>query len=148
METLKFEVKIDAGRKQVWDTMLHPDTYREWVNVSWPGSHFEGKWVQGEDIKFLSAGQGGTLATLVEVRPYEVILARHVAVIRSDGSEDRTSDVARGWVGTTERYTFTETNGGTVLSVLVETSPEWSDMFSEGWPAALEKLKAMSEGAR
>ena len=43
MKHLEFKTQIEADKKKVWDTMLRPETYKEWVNVSWPGSYYEGK---------------------------------------------------------------------------------------------------------
>jgi uncharacterized protein YndB with AHSA1/START domain len=146
MKKLSFEINIAASRQKVWDTMLSPETYKEWVNVSWPGSRYEGNWKQGENMRFISPGQGGTLANLAEVRPNEFILAKHIAVLNPDLTEDRNSEIAKGWIGSTESYTFTEKNGKTELKVEVHTNPEWESMFAEGWPAALKKLKEMSEG--
>jgi uncharacterized protein YndB with AHSA1/START domain len=145
MKKLEFKIDISAGKQKVWDTMLKPETYKEWVNAAWPGSYYEGTWKQGENIKFISPGQGGTLATLVECRLYEFILAKHIAVIRADGTEDRDSDQAKNWVGTTESYGFTESNGKTELKTEMNTSPEWEKMFSDGWPNALTKLKEICE---
>ena len=145
MKRLEFKTQIAADKKKVWETMLNPETYKQWVNVSWPGSYYEGTWAKGEELKFFSPGQGGTLAKLVEQKPYDNILAEHVAVINADGSEDCNSDVAKGWIGTTERYTFTEKNGKTELTIQIKTPPSWSSMFEEGWPNALAKLKEMCE---
>ncbi len=145
MKRLEFSTQISAPKKKVWDTMLQPATYKEWVNVSWPGSYYEGKWAKGENLKFLAPKHGGTLATVVEHTPYETILARHIAAINSDGSEDRTSVVAKGWIGTTERYTFTEHNSKTTVTIGIETTPEWEKMFNDGWPNALKKLKEICE---
>jgi uncharacterized protein YndB with AHSA1/START domain len=145
MKKLEFKIAIAASRKKVWDTMQDPKTFKEWVNAGWPGSYFEGKWKQGENLRFLSPGQGGTMATLVEHRPYEFTLAKHIAVINADGTEDRESDAAKGWIGSTEAYTFTEKNGTTELKVEILTYPEWETMFSNGWPGALGKLKEICE---
>ena len=62
-----------------------------------------------------------------------------------DGSEDRESDMAKGWIGTTEAYTFTGENGSTKLDVELTTAPEWASMFEDGWPKALEALKQLAE---
>ena len=145
MKKLEFKIDITASKQKVWDTMFNPETYKEWVNVSWPGSYYEGNWKQGENLRFISPGQGGTLATLAECRPYEFILAKHIAVINADGTEDRDSEIARGWIGTTESYTFTEDNGKTELKTEMNTSPEWEKMFTDGWPKALAKLKEICE---
>jgi len=145
MKTLEFNINIAASPEKVSKIMLEPATYKEWVNVSWPGSIYEGTWKKGGNLRFISQGQGGTLATLEEFKPNEFILARHIAVILSDGSEDTDSDMAKGWIGTTESYTFTEKNGGTELKVEIKTNPAWEKMFAEGWPKALDKLKELCE---
>ena len=145
MKHLEFKTQIEADKKKVWDTMLQPATYKEWANASWPGSYYEGRWAKGENIRFISPGHGGTMATLLEQKPYDNILAKHVAVINPDGSEDRNSEVAKGWIGTTERYTFKEKKGKTEVKVEIDTTPEWESMFSEGWPNALAKLKELCE---
>ena len=145
MKKLKFDININAPRKKVWDTMLQPETYREWTNVSWPGSSVEGEWKEGKNLRFASPGQGGTLATVIKHKPFEQTMARHIAVINPDGTEDRESEVAKGWIGSTERYSFAERDGKTTLTVDIETPPEWEPMFQDGWPAALKKLKEISE---
>ncbi len=145
MKKLEFKIDIAANPQKVWDTMLSPETYKEWVNVSWPGSYYEGNWKQGENLRFLSPGRGGTLATLIEHRPYEFSMAKHIAVINSDGTEDRDSEVAKGWIGSTEAYTFTENDGETELKVEVNTNPGWEKMFTDDLPKALGKLKEICE---
>ncbi len=145
MKKLESKIDIAASPKKVWDTMLKPETYKEWVNAAWPGSYYEGSWKQGENIRFISPGQGGTLATIVECRPYDYVFAKHVAVIDANGGEDRDSKAAQDWIGTTESYTFTEKNGKTQLRTEMNTNPEWAKMFSDGMPKALAKLKEICE---
>jgi len=145
MKTLEYQIDINASKEKVWNTMLQLETYKQWVEVSWPGSSYEGEWKQGEAMRFGSPGQGGTYAELREVRPYEHIYAEHTAAINPDGSLDRDSEMAKGWVGTTESYTFTEKNGKTELKIQMKTNPDWVSMFNEGWPPALEKLKELCE---
>ena len=145
MKHLEYKTQIAANKKKVWNTMLAPDTYKVWTGVSWPGSTYEGIWAKGENIRFIGPSGEGTLATLVEQKPYEDLLAKHIAVIKADGSEDRDSDVAQGWVGTLERYTFKEHDGKTELTVSIDTTPAWESMFNEGWPNALAKLKEICE---
>jgi hypothetical protein len=59
--------------------------------------------------------------------------------------EDRDSEVAKGWIGTTESYNFTEQNGVTTLTIELTINPEWEKMFSDSWPKALAKLKEVCE---
>jgi uncharacterized protein YndB with AHSA1/START domain len=146
VKTLKFDILIDATPQKVWDTMLEKETYKQWAGVSWPGSSYTGEWKQGASIRFTGdEGGGGTYAEITELEPYKKVAADHVAVILEDGSLDRESDMAKGWIGTTEAYTFTGENGGTKLDVELTTNPEWASMFEEGWPKALEALKQLAE---
>ena len=142
---VEFQVRVNASKKHVWETMLHPATYNEWANAGWPGATYEGTWAEGEEVKFVSASGEGTLATLVAHKPYDLSHAKHMAVLLKGGAEDRDSELALGWIGTHERYTFTEEDGVTALTVTITTTPEWAAMFSDGWPKALNKLKVMCE---
>ena len=146
MKKLEFKTEIAAKRDKVWRIMFGPKTYREWVNVSWPGAYYQGEWKTGENMRFIGDnGKGGTLANLVEVREPEYVFAKHIAVITEEGKEDRTSAEAKGWIGSTEEYKFTEKNGKTELKVTINTTPEWESMFTDGWPDALKKLKEICE---
>lgn len=145
MKHIEYNIEINTDKQKVWNTMLDRETYKEWVSTSWPGSTYEGKWAKGERIDFVSPGMGGTRATITDYKPYEFVLAKHVAIINPDGSEDRESDGAKGWIGITESYTFTQKNGTTHLKIEIETNPEWQKMFDDGWPGALQKLKEMCE---
>lgn len=146
MEHLVYKVVIAAPAKRVWDTMLERETYRQWVAKSWPGSNYEGTWAKGENVRFIGPDGSGTLAEIVELKPFKNVLARHVAVLGPGGKEDRTSEVAKGWVGITEEYTFDEHNAKTTVTVSIETPSEWRTMFDDGWPIALEELKNITEG--
>jgi uncharacterized protein YndB with AHSA1/START domain len=145
MEHLEYEVVISAPANKVWETMLQKESYKQWVGKSWPGSSYEGKWEQGEKIRFIGPDGGGTLAEFLEVKPNKRILARHIAILGPGGTEDRTSEMAKGWIGTIEGYTFDEHDGKTTLTVSIETTPEWRQMFDDGWPASLEELKRITE---
>jgi uncharacterized protein YndB with AHSA1/START domain len=145
MENLEYKIVISAPAKTVWETMLQEETYKQWIAKSWPNSFYKGKWEKGEKISFIGPDGSGTLAELVEVKQYERILMRHIAVLIPGGIEDRTSEVAKGWIGISEGYKFAEHNGKTTLTISIETNSEWRTMFDEGWPTALEELKTISE---
>lgn len=145
MNHLEYRTQINAPVKKVWDTMLNPESYKEWIAVAWEDSYFDGSWAPGEKVKFLSAKGGGTLAEVKACTTHQHLLLEHIAVINEDGSEDRNSDAAKNWIGTKEEYRYTEKNGSTELVVTIECFPEWEEMNNSGWPAALNKLKEMCE---
>jgi uncharacterized protein YndB with AHSA1/START domain len=145
MEHLQYKVVIAAPAKVVWDTMLQKETYIQWVSTAWPNSSYEGQWKKGEKIRFIGPDGSGTLAEIVELKPYERVLAKHIAILGKGGTEDSTSEVAKDWVGITEEYNFTERNGQTEVRVDIGTTPQWRAMFDEGWPVALQDLKRIAE---
>lgn len=145
MKELEFNAEIAAPKKKVWDTMIDLDTYKEWTDVAWPGSTFEGQWKKGNDIRFVGPDSSGTLATITDFQPYDRITAKHIAILLKGGSEDRSSEDAKRWAGTLESYYFDEQKGKTNLKVKLKITPEWESMFKEGWPKALDKLKEIVE---
>lgn len=145
MKKLEFKIDIAASPEKVWKTMLELETYKQWVGVSWPGSTYKGSWKQGETINFTGDEGGGTQAKLHVVKPFEFVDAEHIAVINSDGSLDKESDMAKEWIGTKESYRFEPTKNGTQVIAQLVTPENWAKMFSDGWPAALKKLKELSE---
>jgi len=145
MKKLIFKADIRASKEKVWKTMLDPVTYIEWVKNSWPNSYYDGEWEKGTNIKFISPGRGGTLANLEECKPCDYIMARHIAVLNPNLTEDRTSNIAKDWIGISESYTFSENNKVTTITVEINTNPSWQRMFTDGWPAALKKLKEICE---
>jgi hypothetical protein len=111
--------------------------------LSWSlGSHLR---QQGAQIRFTGADGGGTLGEVIELDPYAKVDLHHIAVLLDDGSEDRTSEMAKTWIGSTETYTFTPVDGSTKLDVALTIPPEWADEFESGWPKAIEALKQLAE---
>ena len=145
MKNLEYKIHIKAPKQKVWETMIQPGTYEEWVAASWPGSSYKGKWNEGEKIKFVSKNGGGTLALIEVFKPYNYISAKHIAILLEGGKEDYDSDMAKGWIGTMESYSFNERDGETDLTVEMIINPDWQKMFDEGWPKALKELKEICE---
>lgn len=149
MEKLNFEVKINAPAQTVWATMLEDATYREWTSAfSENGSYYEGDWNQGSEIRFLGPDDdgslGGLIATVEESRPHEFLSLRYLGQIVG-GVDDRTSDAATAFIGAHENYSFTESDGVTLVEVELESEDDWADMLKDAWPGALAKLKELAE---
>lgn len=145
MKQLQYSIEIDADKSHVWRTMLEPGLYEQWVKAFSEASRFEGKWAQGETVRFVDQNMGGTQAILEIFKPYDCILAKHIAMISQDGKEDTESDGAKQWIGTTEKYLFSESAGTTTLTVEMATHPSFAEMFDTCWPKALENIKALAE---
>lgn len=142
-----YSIVISAPREKVWKTMLEPETYVQWTNVSWPGSRYEGTWAAGETLKFVGETGGGTKAILRDYRENEFALAEHIAILEDGGTEDTESAGAKSWIGSREVYFLREKDGKTVLDTLMYLKPAWKDMFTEDWPKAMKKIKELSENS-
>lgn len=145
MKHLEYTIDISVPAEKVWNIMLNEQSYQQWVATAWPNSSYKGKWEQGTEISFLSPGEGGIKARLDIVKPYEHVLATHIALVDKDGNEERSAERSNGLIGTREEYRFKEVNGKTTLTVSIETDPAWTEMFNDGWPTALQDLKNMCE---
>lgn len=129
--------------------MLDPSSYSEWTAAFNPGSRFEGSWDTGSKILFIGpdpagGGEAGMVARIAENRPHEFISIEHIGIIKN-GVEDFESDEVKKWTPAFENYTFTEKDGGTLLSVDMDTAEEYKAMFQEQWPKALAALKELAE---
>ncbi len=141
---LEFRTTIAAPVERVWDEMLGDESYCEWTAAFHEGSYFEGSWVQGEGIRFLSPSGDGMIAEIAENLRHERISIRHLGYVMN-GVEDTESEAVRAWAPAYENYIFRPVAGGTELIIEQDVSGEFEQMMQESWPKALERLKALCE---
>lgn len=145
MVRLNYIVTIDEPKEHVWKTMLNPSTYPEWARAFSPNSTYAGDWIEGAYMLFTDPNMGGTKAVLEKVVPYQLIRARHLAILNKEGTEDTQSDEAQKWIGAIEEYRFSELNGKTTIDVEMTIHKDFVSMFKESWPQALNLLKKLCE---
>lgn len=142
---LHYEILINAPKQRVWETMIDSATYNDWAKAFSDGSSFEGEWGEGNTMLFFDAKQGGTKAVLKTFKPYDHMLAEHVAMV-DPNKAPLDNEAVQNWLGTTEEYVFEETeNGGTKLMINMKTHEQFKEMFDGTWPKALELLKEICE---
>jgi hypothetical protein len=144
MKTLHYAATIDAPRKQVWDVMLGPETFKAWTTPFAEGSYFEGSWDEGRKIRFLIPDGSGMTSMIAQNRPYEFLSIKHLGIIK-DGIDDTESDVARRWAPAYENYTFANADTATELKIDVDAAPDFEAFMEDAWPKALAKLKTLCE---
>ena len=142
--TLHREVLIDAPKKAVWDTMLKSPTYEAWTSGFCEGSHFEGSWDQGAEIRFLDPDNNGMISVIEKNVQYEFVSIKHIGVIHG-GVADIDSEEARAWAPAYENYRFSEADGKTKLEIDMDITSEHEQMMSDMWTRALQKLKDLCE---
>ena len=145
---LNFEISIRAKAGKVYTRMLDEVSYKEWTAAFDPSSTYKGSWEKGSKMLFLGTDHNGKVAGMVS-RIKENIPDRYVSIehlgIFQDDNEITSGPEAEGWAGAMENYTFTETNGTTLLSVDLDASKEFLPYFTETWPKALDRLKEICE---
>jgi hypothetical protein len=143
MINLKYLIGINAKKEHVWKTMLDKETYQQWAKAFSAGSTFSGEWKQGETMLFFDPDLGGTKAVLKIFNPYNEILVNHVSMVDKDKNENNEHEMAKKWIGSTERYIFTEAGNSTKLEVEMNTDEVFAEMFNKSWPKALEIIKSL-----
>ncbi|MEX0616262.1 MAG: SRPBCC domain-containing protein [Candidatus Woykebacteria bacterium] len=129
--------------------MLSDQTFREWTKTFSPDPHFVGSWEEDSEIRFLGSDpktgeQGGMFSRIRENKKYEYLSIEHQVIIEN-GQVDTTSEKAKKWAPSYENYTFKEENGSIEVTVDVDVDEEIISDFEKMWPAALAKLKEISE---
>ena len=145
-KTLTFTVSIAAPRQLVWDTMLDPESYKAWTSVFTEGSYFTGSWDEGSKIHFLGPDGSGMTAVIAKSTPHEFISIRLLGEI-SNGVEDTTSEKVRAWAPAYENYEFADAEGGSTVTVSLDTVPEYVQFMLDTYPKALALLKDLCERA-
>ena len=143
LERLQWSVDIAAPASRVYETVIDPDSYKQWTSAFGDGLTFEGSWQQGQRMRFLTANGDGVISEIAENRPNEFISIRHLGYI-ANGVEDTSSPAIRAWAPAYENYIFTATPQGTKLTVEQDMTDEFEGMVNT-WPKALGKLKALCE---
>ncbi len=149
MQTLHFTAFINAPREKVWHAMLDDKTYREWTKPFNAGSFYEGSWEQGSKILFKGTNEkgeveGGMVSRIAESRKPEFVSIEHMGVI-IDGKEVTDDPQYKDWAGARENYTFAEKDGGTKLTVDLDTVDEMAEEMGGMWEKALVVLKGLAE---
>lgn len=151
MKKLQFKIVINAPVVKVYNTMLGLDnkaTYEAWTVEFNPTSTYEGSWEKGTKILFIGTGEngekGGMVAEIAEHIPNKFVSIRSYGILKG-GTEITTGEEVEKWAGGLENYTFEENNGITTVTVEVDMIDDFVGYFSETYPKALNKLKAILE---
>ncbi len=141
MEKLTFTSNINAPRERVWQVRWDDASHRAWTAVFHVGSHAVSDWQEGSKILFLGPdGSSGMTSRIAKLVPNDTMIFEHLGEV-SKGVEDFTKD----WAGAQEKYFLRSTDGGTELSVELETGCDFAEYFHTTFPVALAKVKELAE---
>jgi uncharacterized protein YndB with AHSA1/START domain len=146
MQKINFSTNINAPKEKVWEMLWNLDAYKAWTSAFAEGSYAKtDNWKEGSKVLFLDPKGSGMVSVVAVNKPNEYMSFKHLGEVK-DGVEDTTSDRVKVWAGSTENYTLKGDNGTTTLSVDMDITDEFKEMFEKMWPNALEKVKALAEG--
>lgn len=144
MEKINFKTVINAAPEKIWKVLWDDTTYRKWTSAFSEGSYAETDWKKGSKVLFLDGQGQGMVSRIAENRPNEYMSIEHLGEVK-DGVEDTSSDRVKAWAGAHENYTLKKVNGKTELSIDMDITEEFKEMFSQIWPKALDNVKKLSE---
>jgi hypothetical protein len=145
MNEIQFSVDIKASRHKVWETLWQDATFRDWANIIDEGMFIKGALKAGQEIEFISSINGYGVTSLVDkFIPNELAVFKHRADTQEDGVRKRDNE----WTGGAERYSLTEKNGTTTLTLTSDIPREQEETFNTRLPQALARIKTLAEESR
>lgn len=144
MEKLVFSISITATPEKVWNILWADATYRKWTSAFMEGSYAVTDWKEGSKVLFLDGRGMGMVSRIAVNRPNEYMSIEHLGEVK-DGVEDTTSDRVKAWAGAHENYTLKKINDQTELTIDMDITKEFKEMFAQIWPKALANVKTLSE---
>lgn len=151
MKKIHFQKDIAASAEKVYEMMLglkDKTTYEHWTSAFNPTSTYEGSWEKGSKIHFVGVDEhgkkGGMVSEILEHNPAKFISIKHYGFLDGD-VEVTTGEQVEKWAGGQENYTYQENGGITTVMVEMDAIDEFVDYFNTTYPAALDKLKEISE---
>jgi hypothetical protein len=126
--------------------MFDDTGFRNWSSAFCDGSYYEGRWQQGEPIRFLSPSGDGMVATIAKLEPLKCVSIKHMGFVVA-GKDDLSSEQVTRWAPAFENYYFQTLDAGTELKVEQEIDPSYEQFMTDKWPKALQKLKNLCEQA-
>ena len=148
MESLHFEIIINANAEKVYRTLIDEKHYTEWTSAFNPTSYYKGSWEKGSKILFLGTdpdgNMGGMASRIKENIPNKFVSIEHLGIIK-DGKELTYGDEVESWAGAMENYSFTQKGNTTLFGVDADSNQEFKAYLCEAWPRALNKLKEICE---
>lgn len=145
METVNYEIIINAPIEDVWDLLWSEKTYPQWTQFFPEGSKMKSDWEVGGKTYFLNANDEGMVSTIRSLRkPYEVVFS-HLGTVK-DGIEDTESREVVEWSGAEEKYFLRNIDANTTeLRAIVHASPDMQEMIDRGFNEGFALIKKIVE---
>jgi hypothetical protein len=147
MESLTFNIEINASPQKVWDVLFTDANYPKWTTVFCEGSHAVTDWKEGSKALFLDHKGSGMVGLIDKDIPNEFLAIKGIGEI-VNGIENYDSSGAKVCRGSLEEYTLKINNGKTLLTIQLSGGNFPKDIiafFKDVWPKALDIVKTIAE---
>ncbi|CAM3136223.1 SRPBCC family protein [Kaistella daneshvariae] len=145
METLNYEMYINAPIQDVWNLLWNEETYQQWTQFFAEGSQFKSDWKVGGKTYFTDKSGDGMVSTIVSLNEPTEVVFRHLGTYKN-GVEDTQSRDVKQWSGTEEKYFLRAVDDNTTeLRAIVHADENLVDMMNTGFNKGFELLKKIAE---
>jgi hypothetical protein len=143
MKRKNFTVRIDAPKEKVWKVLWDEDTYHKWTSVFSDQLKMVTDWKEGSEVWFLSGDGQGVYSIITRNIPNEYISFEHHGLLNEN--KKREEDKPGTWTGAKENYILKNRDGVTELTVEMDITENYENIFQLIFPQALARVKALSE---
>ncbi|WP_407481665.1 SRPBCC family protein [Elizabethkingia meningoseptica] len=144
METLSYNIEINAPQQKVWNILWNEDSYKEWTKFFSPDSTMQSDWKVNGRTLFVNSKGDGMVSTIDRLDEPHQIIFKHLGMIQN-GVEDLHSKDVVEWSGAQEKYFLTDIGDKTKLHVEVQVDAEWKDHLNQGFIKGLNIVKELAE---
>ena len=145
METLHYEIKINAPIQRVWDLLWHPETYPIWTQFFMPGSQMKSDWQIGGKTYFTDIAGDGMVSTIESLEEPNEVVFRHLGQIKN-GVEDTQSKEIKDWSGCEEKYFLRAIDENTTeVRAIIHANGEHQESMNNGFNQGFSMLKNLAE---
>ncbi|WP_262148147.1 SRPBCC family protein [Chryseobacterium foetidum] len=145
METLDYEIIINAPKEKVWDALFGNENYGKWTQFFSPGSQMKTDWEVGGKTYFTNPEGEGMVSTIDSLEKPDQVIFKHLGMVDKDGVEDTESMEIKQWSGCFEKYILIDYDGQTKLHVEVQVEKDWREHMNKGFTQGLEVVKNLAE---
>lgn len=145
METLSYEIIINAPKQKVWDVLWGENTYSEWTKFFSLGSQMKSDWKVGGKTYFVNQEGEGMVSTIDSLEEPDQIIFKHLGMVDKNGVEDTESMEIKQWSGCFEKYILIDYDGKTKLHTEVQVEKNWEEHMNNGFNKGLEVVKNLAE---
>lgn len=148
LETLNFEIHINAPAARIWELLWSATTYPQWTQFFTNRKVMRSDWQLHGKTYFLDGDGAGLVSTIESLEIPVQVVFRHLGLYK-DGIEDTQSFGVKEWSGMEEKYFLRETaEGFTELRAITHCFYSEGEAVRNGFTKGFDLVKQLAEATR